>query len=201
MVGSASDRSLAYGTLANGLAIEGKFRESIAPYERSIALAPDDPIPPFFATNADVALDHGEAFVRHARFGGASVRDRFADDYRPEALADLIPSARSMLAQTQGDFAEAVRNDRIAEQSSFSDYDVQGAVVTASDLARDHDVRGARAILAEHPQYSDGQAVIWIVDIEAQLPVTFIDADVDDWHGAAASLAKARIAWRCRPVS
>ena len=202
MVGSSPDRSLAYGTLANGLAIEGKFRESIAPYVRSVALAPDDPMAPFFATNADAALDHGEPFVRHAAAAVHLFATASLSDYRAEALASLIPSARSMLAQAQGDFAEAVRNDEIAEQSSFSDYDVQGAVVTASDLARDHDVQGARAILAEHPQYSDGQAVIWMVDIEAQLPVTFVDADVEDWHGAADSLAKAdRIALQAGVVN
>jgi len=191
VVGSAPDRSLAYTNMANILVIEGKFRESIVPYARSIALAPDDPMPSFFATNADAALDHGEAFAAHIASSVHLFATASLDDYRPEALANLVPSARSMLAQTRGDFAEAVRNDRIAETISFSDYDVQGGVVTASDLARDHDVEAARAILAEHPQYSDGQAVIWIVDVEAQLPVTFIDADVDDWKDAAASLATA----------
>jgi tetratricopeptide (TPR) repeat protein len=202
VVGPASDRSLAYTNMANILATEGKFRDSIAPYERGIALAPDDPIPPFFATNPDVALDHGEAFAMHASSSVHLFTTASLDDYRPEAIADLIASARSMLAQTQGDFAEAVRNDRIAETISFSDYDVQGAAVTVSDLARDHDVEAARAILAEHPQYSDGQAVIWIVDIEAQLPVTFIDADIDDWKDAAASLSGAdRMALRSGTVN
>jgi tetratricopeptide (TPR) repeat protein len=191
VVGSAADRALAYTTMANILVIQGRFRESIAPYARSIALAPDDPMPLFFATNADAALDHGEAFAAHIASSVHLFATASLDDYRPEALANLIPSARSMLAQTQGDFAEAVRNDRIAETISFSDYDVQGGVVTSSDLARDHDVEAARAILADHPQYSDGQAVIWIVDVEAQLPVTFVDADIDDWKDAAASLSSA----------
>jgi len=202
IAGSASDRSLAYSSLADDLVIEGKFRESIAPYARSIALAPYDPMPPFFATNADVAFDHGEAFVTHTTSAVHLFATASLADYRPEALANLIPAARSMLAQTQGDFGEAVRNDRIAERSSFSDYDVQGAVVTASDLARDHDVEAARAILADHPQYSDGQAVLWLVDIEAQLPVTFIYADIDDWKGAAASLSSAdRMALQARVVN
>ncbi|MGD0865907.1 MAG: hypothetical protein ABSA49_10165, partial [Rhizomicrobium sp.] len=191
VVGSAADRALAYTTMANILVIQGRFRESIAPYARSIALAPDDTMPLFFATNADAALDHGEAFAAHIASSVHLFATASLDDYRPEALANLIPSARSMLAQTQGDFAEAVRNDRIAETISFSDYDVQGAAVTVSDLARDHDVEAARAILADHPQYSDGQAVIWIVDVEAQLPVTFVDADIDDWKDAAASLSSA----------
>ncbi len=191
IAGSALDRSLAYSIMASDLALEGKFRESIAPYARSIVLAPDDPMGPFFATNADVALDHAEAFVAHIKSSAHLFATVSLEDYRPEALANLIPGARSMLAQTQGDFAEAIRNDRIAEQSSFSDYDVQGAVVTASDLARDQDVEAARAILADHPQYSDGQAVMWLVDIEAQLPVTFVDADVEDWKGVATSLARA----------
>src|SRR5580700_10905241 len=52
LTGSALDQSLAYSNLADDLAIEGRIRESIAPYARSIALAPDDPMAPFFAVNA-----------------------------------------------------------------------------------------------------------------------------------------------------
>jgi tetratricopeptide (TPR) repeat protein len=200
--GSGSDRALAYSAAASNLALEGKFRESIVPYARSIVLAPGDPMEPFFATNADSALDHGEAFVSHSAAAVHLFATAPLGDYRPEAIASLIPSARSMLAQAQGDFAEAARNDRFAEQSSFSDYDVLGGVVTASDLARDHDVAAARAILAEHPQYTDGQAVIWIVDIEAQLPVAFVDADIDDWKAVATSLSAAdRVALRAGTVN
>jgi tetratricopeptide (TPR) repeat protein len=189
--GSNPDRSYGYSSWASDLALEGKFRQSIAPYARSIALAPDDPMGPFFATNADAGLDHGEAFVTHAASAALLFATVSLADYRPETVSDLIASAHSMVDQSEGDFADAVRNDRIAEQYNFSDYDVQGGVVTASDLARDHDVEAARAVLADHPQYSDGQAVIWIVDVEAELPFTFVDADVDDWKGVAASLSSA----------
>jgi tetratricopeptide (TPR) repeat protein len=196
------DRSLAYSTLASGLSLEGRSREAIAPYARSVALAPNDPMAPFFAVNADVALDHGEALVTHIASAVHLFATTSLGDYRPEALGSAIPNARSELAQLRGDFAEAVRNDRIAAQSHFSDYDVQGDAITASDLARDHDVQGARAILAEHPQYSDGQAVLWIVDIEAQLPVAFVDADVEDWKSVAVSLASAdRIALQARVLN
>jgi tetratricopeptide (TPR) repeat protein len=135
------------------------------------------------------AREQHDLHVSHLRF-------RRFGDYAKAAME--APE----LAQLRGDFAEAVRNDRIAAQSHFSDYDVQGDAITASDLARDHDVQGARAILAEHPQYSDGQAVLWIVDIEAQLPVAFVDADEEDWKSVAVSLASAdRIALQARVLN
>lgn len=100
--GSAPDRSLAFTNLADDLVTVGKFRELIAPYARSIALAPDDPMSHFFATNADAALDHGELFARRAAEATHLFATASLGAYRPEALASVIPSARSMVAQAHG---------------------------------------------------------------------------------------------------
>ncbi|MBS0277359.1 MAG: hypothetical protein JSR81_07050, partial [Proteobacteria bacterium] len=189
--GSASDRALAYTYWANALANLGEDHAAIHPYARGIALAPGDPMSSFFAVNADIALDHGEAFAEHAAMAARLFGTSAARIYRPEALANAIPSANSMLAQTQGDFANAARNDAIAAQYAFSDYENIGALVTVADLARGHDPAAARAILADHPDYTDGKAVVLLDFVGPQLPVSFIDADMGDWRGVLASLSSA----------
>ena len=96
-----------------------------------------------------------------------------------------------MNGEIHGDFQDAIKNDRIAESIAFFNYEKLGAMVTAADFGRDHDGTAARAILAEHPDYSDGLAVINIELLDGQLPVAWSLPDTGDWPGMVRSLSRA----------
>jgi len=87
--GSAFDRANAYTDLGNALAGKGNNRAAIEPYARSIALAPGDPIRPFFALNTDIALDHAQVYAERVSLVLGEFEAGAPSIYRPDVVTHL----------------------------------------------------------------------------------------------------------------
>jgi tetratricopeptide (TPR) repeat protein len=113
-------------------------------------------------------------------------------DFSTEGRAALHFENTAVLADMLGDFQQAARNyQALASGPIFENWKPLAPLGQSYELARQHDVAGSLAIMANHP-VADGQALEFL----SQMTDDFVsgyerDAALDDWTAAATDMQDA----------
>jgi tetratricopeptide (TPR) repeat protein len=140
------------------LGVDGRNQEALAVADRADAIALENPWLYCGRQNANYALGRGEPTIRDIQYQ-LPLYDRLPAD-ADSALRDTLRlSMQSWLAQLKGAFGDALVVDIELQRRSGFTYDAVGWLITASDSARNHDVRAARELLAGHPTTDVREAI------------------------------------------
>ncbi len=188
----ASDRERPWLLAALETQIEfgGDFREAARICNETIALAPENPSGFMDMSAVQWAMGHMEQALDNIERARRLFMGAVPADFRPDAVPFLLANANSFADDLTGAFGDAVRADIAESKTGQFDFSISGPGALANDLARDHDLKSARAVL-EHYRLAKDAALMqpeYVITTGPDLPEFYLYAERGDWASASTSL-------------
>jgi tetratricopeptide (TPR) repeat protein len=144
---SNDDRAWFYSKASERLIALGHHEEGMADARR--ALAANAWLVPSYSDEARAAAGLGQDEVASAALSHGIFRWHFCIlcRFAPLAQPTVLPGLEVQRAELTGDYTDAIVDQQKLASSTFADRNEYGAAAIATDLARQHDGRGALRIL------------------------------------------------------
>jgi len=183
---TGEERSWRESALEELVEFSGDFRQGMTLARATVALTPGNPSGFIDLAPAEWAVGHLQDALVHIETAERLLRGGSQADFAPSAIPFLLDNCRSFAADVQGAYSDAVAADIAESKTGTFDFDVSGPGTLANDLALDHDLPAARAVLAQHRHLSDDVLLQpeFIVTTGPDMPEFYVDAMAGDWVGA-----------------
>jgi tetratricopeptide (TPR) repeat protein len=189
---SGLDALIAKAYLCLTLGVEGRNREALPICDKSISDLPQWSLVYAGRENANLALGRSEPTIDDLTVQLRGFESGRTGELSSPGEVALNLNTRLWFDELVGDFLQASALAGQQESEQTWNLDEIGWAETASDLASDHDVNAARAILAKHQSVTSANLISKILFLDFSLfPRVNIDVETGDWADAVHELTAA----------